>query len=80
VPRDFLDQAWRSPDVMERFAVQLTSHLDKEARGYALVVLSSDGERDSFLQSLQNAGLQHEVVAERDFVNEVMRLYRVQPC
>jgi release factor glutamine methyltransferase len=80
VPRDLLDHAWRSPDVVDRFAVQLAERLIKESRGYALVVLSSDGERDSFLQLLRSAGLQHEIVAERDFVNEVMRLYRVQPC
>jgi release factor glutamine methyltransferase len=75
VPRDGLDHAWRSPDVPERFAAELASHLTPD--GYALVVLSSDGDPDMFLRCLTANGLQHEVVARRDFVNEIMTVHKV---
>jgi release factor glutamine methyltransferase len=74
-PRDDLDHAWRSPDVPERFASQLGAHLT--ATGYALVILSSDGEPSDFLGALQASGLRHTLVAQRDFVNEVMSVYEV---
>lgn len=75
VPRDGLDHAWRSPDVPERFAAELASHLTPD--GCALVVLSSDGDPDMFLRCLTANGLQHEVVARRDFVNEIMTVHKV---
>jgi release factor glutamine methyltransferase len=75
-PADALDHAWRSTDVIERFAAQLSDHL--EPRGSALVVLSSDGERDAFLHSLAVQRFAHDVVSEHDFVNEVMRVYRIR--
>jgi release factor glutamine methyltransferase len=77
-PRDNFDHAWRSPDIVERFAAQLGSHLS--ADGYALLVLSSDGERDAYLHALNAEGFAHRAVAEHDFVNEQMAVYRVAPC
>ena len=74
-PRDGLDHAWRSTDVPERFAVQLAAHLADGGR--ALVVLSSDGEPDAFLRGWTTHHLEYSVVAERDFLNEVMRVYQV---
>ena len=78
VPRDALDRAWRSIDVPERFAAGLASHL--APGGYGLVVLSSDGDDQAFLQALERNGLSTETVAMRDFTNEVMRVYEVRPC
>jgi len=78
VPRDALDRAWRSTDVPERFAAGLASHL--APGGYGLVVLSSDGDYQAFLQALERNGLSSETVAMRDFTNEVMRVYEVRPC
>ena len=74
-PRDQLDLAWRSPDIIERFAAELRAHLLPE--GHALVVLSSDGKRDEFLRALTQSGYCTEAVACRDFVNEQMTVYRV---
>ena len=74
-PSDSLDHAWRSPDVMERFATQLGDHLTPD--GYALVVLSSDGERDAFVANWRAAGLQTQVVRTRDLINETLFIYRV---
>jgi HemK-related putative methylase len=79
VPRDALDRAWRSPDLIERFATGLTAHLARG--GTALVVLSSDGEQEAFVTTLQAAGCQTSVVAERDLINETLRVYGVTgPC
>jgi release factor glutamine methyltransferase len=75
LPRDDLDFAWRSPDVIERFAGQLREHL--APGGHALLVLSSDGEPDSFLRVLDDGGYSTRAVARRDFVNEQMCVYRV---
>jgi release factor glutamine methyltransferase len=75
VPRDALDHAWRAPDVIERFATGLASHLT--VGGQALVILSSDGEQEAFVRTLQEAGCQTRVVAERDLINEMLRVYAV---
>jgi HemK-related putative methylase len=75
VPRDALDHAWRSADVPERFATELVMHLTETGR--ALVVLSSDGDRDGFLHALDANSLAHHVVAQRDFINEVMTVHQV---
>jgi release factor glutamine methyltransferase len=78
VPRDGLDRAWRSTDVPERFAAELISHLSPG--GHALLVLSSDGDGETFLRALQTNAFRREVVAARDFTNEVMQVYRVRAC
>ena len=77
VPRNALDYAWRSPDVPERFASELQSHLTDNA--CALLVLSSDGDVGAFLNAFDAHGLAHEVVARKDFINEVMTVHRVSP-
>ena len=77
-PRDHLDHAWRSPDMAERFASELQSHLTDG--GCAYVVLSSDGDCAQFLEAFQREGLQSDTAARRDFVNEIMSIYRVQPA
>lgn len=76
-PVDSLDHAWRSNDVMERFAVELASHLTDD--GYALVVLSSDGEHDTFLANWRASDLDTSVIAKRDLINETLTVYRLQP-
>jgi release factor glutamine methyltransferase len=78
VPRDALDRAWRSTDVPERFAAGLAAHL--APGGYGLIVLSSDGDHQAFLEALERNGLLTETVAMRDFTNEVMCVYEVRPC
>ena len=75
VPRDDLDHAWRSPDLPERFAAELADHLRPD--GHALLVLSSDGAADAFLAALDHNHLTRDVVAERDYINELMTVHRV---
>ncbi len=74
-PRDALDHAWRSADVPERFAAELGGHLTEG--GFAYIVLSSDGDCSTFLQGFERNQLKYDVVARRDFVNEVMTIYKV---
>jgi release factor glutamine methyltransferase len=76
VPRDGLDHAWRSPDVIERFSFELADHLTPQ--GHALLVLSSDGEQSAFLQALASNGCTYRAIAERDFGNEQMTVHWVQ--
>ncbi|HEX5501937.1 MAG TPA: methyltransferase, partial [Thermomicrobiales bacterium] len=75
-PRDDLDRAWRSPDVLERFAAGLADHL--APGGHALVVLSTDGEAPAFLRACVARGLAVDAVARRDLVNEVLTVYRLK--
>jgi len=78
VPRDGLDHAWRSPDVIERFSRELADHLTPN--GHALLVLSSDGEQSAFLRALAANGCTYRAISERDFLNEQMTVYRIEPC
>jgi release factor glutamine methyltransferase len=74
-PRDALDHAWRAPDLIERFAAQLAAHL--APNGTALLVLSTDGERDAFLDALHGSQFDTTLRASRDFGNEVVSIYQV---
>ncbi|MCS7221666.1 MAG: class I SAM-dependent methyltransferase [Anaerolineae bacterium] len=74
-PRDVLDQAFHATDVAERFAASLPDHLNLD--GYALVLLSTDGDVAGFLQAFQANGLAIDAVTERDLGNEVFTVYRV---
>jgi len=73
VPKSALDHAWRSPDLIERFATGLSDHLTTNGR--ALVVLSSDGEQSSFLDALERNGFSSTPVAKRDLINETLCVY-----
>jgi release factor glutamine methyltransferase len=78
MPQDGLDHAWRSPDIIERFSLELAEHLSPG--GHALLVLSSDGEQSAFLQALATNGCTYRAIAERDFGNEQMTVYWVETC
>jgi release factor glutamine methyltransferase len=76
-PSDALDHAWRSNNVVERFAAGLRGHVTPG--GYALVVLSSDGDLAAFLHAFCDNDLRVEIVASRDLRNETLTLYRLSP-
>jgi HemK-related putative methylase len=78
VPRDAIDHAWRSPDIIERFSGTLAAHL--QPGGHALLVLSSDGEQASFLTALHSAGFRSRVAAQRDLINETLSVHHICPC
>jgi release factor glutamine methyltransferase len=75
VPRDPLDHAFRAADVPQRFARGLAAHL--RPGGYALVLLSSGGDRGGFLAELHAAGFSVEPEAEQRRIGEVLTVYRV---
>lgn len=75
-PRDAGDMAWRSRDVLERFARELPPVL--KPTGLALVVLSSHGSPERMLDVLRQQPVAIEVVANRDFGNEIMHVYSVR--
>jgi release factor glutamine methyltransferase len=74
-PRDPRDGAWRSNDVAERFASGLGVHL--KPGGAALVVLSTFGDGQAFLEEFHRQGLEVAVHAERRFVTERLTLFRL---
>ena len=75
-PKGLFDLAWRSPDVMERFAAGLPDALTEEGR--ALILLSTDGDPEGMLKALGTQGLKVEPAVRRDFGNEVMTIYAVR--
>src|SRR5579862_7657236 len=75
VPRDHRDRAWRSTDVPERFAADLPGHL--ETGGTALVVLSTFGGSQCFVDAFHRHGLEVSVVDERCFINERVTILRI---
>jgi release factor glutamine methyltransferase len=76
-PRNDRDRAWRSTDVAERFAAELSEHL--KPGGCALIVLSTFGDAGVFLEQLRQAGFAISVLAERRFVNERLAIFRLEP-
>ena len=76
-PRDALDRAWRSTDVVERFAAELAGHLTPD--GSALVVLSTVGETPAFLAAFRQYGLTIGYETSRDLGNESLLLLRLRP-
>lgn len=75
-PRDDLDRAWRSTSVLDRFASGIPEQL--APGGHALVVLSTDGEKEGFLEAFRANGLRAETVKEFDLINEVVTVYRLR--
>lgn len=73
--RSDLDRAWRSPDVLARFAAGLPAALAPGGR--ALVVLSTDGEGGGLLEALAAGGFAVEVAARRAYGTETLSAYAV---
>jgi HemK-related putative methylase len=76
-PRDDRDRAWRSNDVAERFAAGLGAHL--KSGGCALVLLSTFGDGQVFLDEFRKNDLEISVLAERRFVNERLTIFKLVP-
>jgi methylase of polypeptide subunit release factors len=76
-PRDNRDSAWRSDDIAERFADGLSAHLKPGA--CALVLLSTFGDGRFFIDEFRRRSLEMAVLAERDFVNERLTIFKLTP-
>ncbi len=72
--RDFADAAWRSPDVFERFLLELPQHLAPNGR--ALVVLSSDGDVCDALGTAKHLRIRQ--LRRSDLVNEILTVYEIR--
>lgn len=75
-PKGLFDLAWKSVDVLERFAAGLSGALTEDGR--ALILLSTDGNPEGMLQALAAHGLRVEPAVRRDYGNEVMTIYAVR--
>jgi HemK-related putative methylase len=76
VPRDDRERAWRSPDVAERFAAGVREHL--KPGGSVLVVLSTFGGAEVFLEEFRKQGFAISVVAARRFITERLAICRLE--
>lgn len=76
-PRDALDRAWRSDDVVARFAAGLADHL--APGGQAFVLLSSDADEPALLALFSTRGYTIQVAFRRDLVNEIVTIYAIRP-
>ena len=75
-PHDNLDRAWRSVDVLERFAAGLRDHLSPS--GYALMVYSSSADEEALLRAFESNSLTYSGFERRDVINEVLTIYQVR--
>jgi release factor glutamine methyltransferase len=75
IPRNDADRAWRSPDVAERFAANLRTHL--RPSGYALVLLSTYGEPRAFIEEFRRHDFAITVVSEHSFINEKLAMLKL---
>jgi release factor glutamine methyltransferase len=76
-PRNLFDMAWRSTDVLERFAERLGNALTTS--GSALILLSTDGHARDMLTALEQQHMDVTIAARRHFGSEVMTIYRAKP-
>lgn len=75
IPRNDADRAWRSPDMAERFASTLRTHL--RPSGYALVLLSTYGEPRAFIEEFRRHDFAMTIVAQRRFINEKLAILKL---
>ncbi len=74
-PENPLDGAWRSESFQDELADELHGHLS--LNGYALLVLSDRGVSEWLLDRFWYLGYRIKAVTHRDYVNEVLVLYKI---
>lgn len=74
-PRTPFEGALYSTDFARRFSAALPVHLTEG--GFALVVLSTEGDIAGYEAAFREAGLTFQIVAERDLISERVCLYRL---
>jgi len=73
--KDDRDRAWRSNDIPWRFAAELGKHL--KPGGSGLLLLSTFGDAAAFLRELRRYHFAISLLAERRFVNERLKIFRL---
>ena len=76
-PQNDRERAFYSLDIMEAFTAGIKMHL--KPGGSCLVVMSTDGDLNGFLQACPGHGFDPEVMNQRDLINERLILYRLKP-
>jgi HemK-related putative methylase len=76
IPEDELDHAWRGEGVFERFSSGLRDALTPG--GWALLLLSSDGEGESLLTLLRENDYAMTIAARNDLINEIFTIYEIR--
>lgn len=77
-PGGGFDLAWRANDTVERFAAELGNHL--RPSGYALVIFSTDGDTQAFLDCFTRVGYRRQPVASNEMPAETFTVYRFIPA
>lgn len=77
-PGDPLERAFKATDVAERFAAGLGAHLT--AHGRALVLLSTDGVAQRFLDALAAQRFSLSPLTRSDLRSEMITIYEVAPA
>ena len=75
-PRDALEQAFRSDDIVERFAAGLDDALAPGGR--AVLVISTDADPARVLSSLERHRFQADTLEEKDLINEIVLVWLVR--
>lgn len=76
-PESMYDHAWRSKDVVARFASALPSHLT--ADGFALIVLSTNSDIRTFIKVFHDCGIEMQAITRTNLINEVVTVYKLKP-
>jgi len=74
-PATDLEHALLAGDFPDRFARNLPDHLTDGGR--ALVILSTIGEEDTFIEAFKRVGLEVEAIRRRNLISEVVTLFAV---
>lgn len=74
-PANTLDRAFRSTEVLDRFADEADAHLSPD--GHVLLLLSSEAPVAAVLRQFEVHGFLHELVAERNLISERLWLHRL---
>ncbi|HZO90944.1 MAG TPA: methyltransferase [Chthonomonadaceae bacterium] len=72
-PKSHLDAAWRSADVLERFAAGLPAALKPD--GHALIVLSTHGDALTLLERLHAYNVGTLPIVRREYSTETLTVY-----
>jgi methylase of polypeptide subunit release factors len=74
-PKDMLDQAFRSNNVVERFAAALPHHLTPT--GHLLLLLSTTTDETYFLRLFHKQGYHTTIAHQRETAGERMTVYLI---
>jgi release factor glutamine methyltransferase len=75
-PRNALEEAFRSDDIIERFAAGLDDVLAPDGR--AVLVISTDADPTRVLSALERHGFRADTLEQKDLINEIVLVWLVR--